>query len=145
MRTWKGLTALMALAPLAFTSTTVSAQEEQPTPAMQQCTAEVLPSQVQSGQAAERVSISLSSAIGNVTELTTENAEAGVKVADPADLPKTEMAAEEAAPAPIEMAAENNSLTIWLNTEDAQPGTYPFTLTGESGSCTGSIEITEAH
>ena len=145
MRTWKGLTALMALTPLAFTSTPASAQQEQATPAMQQCTAQVLPSQVQSGQKAERVSISLSSPVGNVTELTTENAEAGVKVADPTDLPKTEMAAEGTAQKPIEMAAENNRLTIWLNTENAQPGTYPFTLKGESGSCTGTIEITEAH
>lgn len=143
MRTWKGLTALMALAPLAFTSTPASAQEEQPTPAMHQCTAEVLPSQLHSGQKAERVSISLSSPVGNVTEFTTEDAEAGVKVADAADLPKTELAAEEAVQKPIEMAAENNRLTIWLNTEDAQPGTYAFTLKGESGACTGSLVISE--
>ena len=143
MRTWKGLTALMALTPLAFTSTPASAQEEQPTPAMQQCTAEVQPSQLHSGQKAERVSISLSSPVGNVAEFTTEDAEAGVKVADPADLPKTEMAAEETAQKPIEMAAENNRLTIWLNTEDAQPGTYPFTLKGDGGACTGSLVISE--
>ncbi len=103
----------------------------------------MLPSQLHSGQKAERVSISLSSPVGNVTEFTTEDAEAGVKVADPADLPKTEMAAEETAQKPIEMAAENNRLTIWLNTENAQPGTYPFTLKGDGGACTGSLEISE--
>lgn len=144
MRTWKGLTALMALTPLAFTSTPASAQEEQPAPAMQPCTATVLPSQVQSGQKAERVSISLTSAVGNVTEFTTENAEAGVTLADPADLPKTEMAAEAAPQKPIEMAAETNRVTIWLNTESAQDGTYPFTLKGENGTCTGTLEIGSA-
>lgn len=145
MRTWKGLTALMALAPLAFTSTPASAQEEQPTPAMQPCTATVLPGQLQSGQKAERVSVSLTSAVGNVTAFTTENAEAGVQLADPADLPKTEMANEAEAREPIEMAAEANTLTIWLNTEKAQAGTYAFTLKGENGTCTGNIEIGGTH
>ncbi len=140
MRTLKGLTALMALAPLAFTSTPASAQEPA-TPAMQECTAQVQPSQVQSGQKAEQVSISLSSPIGNVTELTTANADAGVKVADPADLPMSKMSSETTAPKPIEMAAEANSLTIWLNTETAQPGTIEFTLKGENGSCTGTLEV----
>jgi len=145
MRTWKGLTALMALAPLAFTSTPASAQQEEPTPAMQKCTATVLPGQVQSGQKAERVSISLSEAVGNVSAFTTENAEAGVSLADPTDLPKTEMAAEATPQKPIEMAAENNRVTIWLNTEKAQEGTYAFTLKGENGTCTGTIEIGSAH
>ena len=145
MRTWKGLTALMALAPLAFTTTPASAQDAQPAPAMQQCTAQAEPAHVQSGQKAERVSIALSSAVGNVTAFTTENAEAGIRLADAADLPKTEMAAEEAAPKPIEMAAETDHVTIWLNTENAEAGTYAFTLKGESGACTGSIMIGAMH
>jgi hypothetical protein len=133
----------MALAPLALTATPAAAQEEEPT-TMEACTATVLPSQVEAGQTAERLSISLSSAIGEVSEFTTAEETAGLSVADAADLPASEMAAEEEEQEPIEMADTGDSVTIWLNTADAQAGTYEFTLKGADGECTGSIEVTDS-
>ncbi len=143
MRTWKGLVALTAFAPLAIAASPLAAQEAQPSEAMPVCSATVKPAQVQAGQKAERIAVTLSSAIGEVSAFSTEQAEAGVKLAEQADLPRTEMANEAEAQKPIEMASENNEVTIWLNTETAEPGTYHFTLQGDSGKCEGSVEITK--
>jgi hypothetical protein len=143
MRTWKGLVALTALAPLAIAASPLAAQEAQPSEAMPACSATVKPAQVRAGLKAERVAVTLSSAIGAVSEFSTEQAEAGVKLAEQADLPRTEMANEAQAQKPIEMANEGNQVTIWLNTEAAEPGTYHFTLQGDSGKCEGSVEITK--
>jgi len=143
MRTWKGLVALTAFAPLAIAASPLAAQEAQPSETMPVCSATVKPAQVRAGQKAERVAVTLSSAIGAVSAFSAEQAEAGVKLAEQADLPKTEMANEAEAQKAIEMANENNQVTIWLNTEKAEPGTYHFTLQGDSGKCEGSVEITK--
>jgi len=141
MRNWKGLVALTAFAPLAIAASPLAAQETQPSADMQACSATVKPEQVRAGQKAERVAITLSSAIGGVSAFTTEQPEAGVKLAEQADLPKAEMASEAQAQKPIEMANEGNVVTVWLNTEKAEPGSYHFTLKGDSGTCEGSVEI----
>jgi len=141
MRNWKGLVALTAFAPLAIAASPLAAQQKEPTEAMPSCSATVKPAQVRAGQKAERVAITLSSAIGGVSAFTTEQPEAGVKLAEQTDLPRTEMASEAQAQKPIQMANEGNLVTVWLNTEKAEPGTYHFTLKGESGTCEGSVEI----
>jgi len=143
MRTWKGLVALTAFAPLAIAASPLAAQEAQPSEMMPVCSATVKPAQVRAGQKAERIAVTLSSAIGVVSAFSAEQPEAGVKLAEQTDLPKAEMANEAEAQKPIEMAKEDNQVTLWLNTETAEPGTYRFTLQGDSGKCEGSVEITK--
>lgn len=135
MRTlFKNLLASSATLALAIVPGALSAQEAQ-------CTAEVNPAEIEAGQKAVQVTVALSAPAAASVELAAP-AESGLSLAAPADIPRSEMAAEEEAPQPIELAAEGgNQVTLWLNTENAEPGTHEFTLEGGENACTGQITI----
>lgn len=133
-----GLLTLLPFALLGITSEQANAQlpeQEQ----MTSCNATATPQQVQAGETATQVSVSLSQPVGQIDEFEAQG-DAGLKVAEASDLPRTEMAAEAEQPEPIQMSGANQ-VTLWLNTEEAQPGSYEFTLTGSEGDCRGTITV----
>lgn len=103
------------------------------------CTATVDVASIPAGEAATPVTFSLSESIGEVTGI--EAGESGLRTASPEDLGQSEMATEEA-PKVIEMSAESEGIAqIWLNTLEAQPGTFEVTLNSETGSCTAVVTV----
>lgn len=132
-----GLLTLLPFALIGITSESASAQT--PEPEMTSCNATATPQQVQAGETAAQVSVSLSQPVGQIDEFEAQG-DAGLKLAEASDLPRTEMAAEPEEPQPIQMAGANQ-VSIWLNTEEAQPGSYEFTLRGSEGDCTGTITV----
>lgn len=118
---------------------------------------------IQSGERAARVTFTLTGSVGNISDFSAEKREGmetptnpqqeeqalgqekgdDLKLAEGDDLPATqrEMAASgEQENEAIQMSTQN-SVTLWLNSEDASAGTYHFTLEGENGECTGQIEV----
>lgn len=132
----RSVAGLMSLA-FAIAIGTAPASAQEPSLSGGQCTAELAPAQVQSGEAAVSVTAVLSEQVGEVTGV--EAPGSGVAIAAPEDLPRTEMAAEER-PRPINLT-EGNSWTIWLDTSQAAPGTYEVTFTGSEGSCQGQLTV----
>lgn len=133
-----GLLAVAALAPLALTSTDLTAQEEvQEIPA---CTASVLPVEIPAGQPAFSLSVTLSEPVGLITSFDGGEG-SGLKLAAPEDLPRVDMAAEGEPPRPIEMSNDESRLRLWLNTVDVEPGAYDFALLGSGGECTGTVTV----
>jgi hypothetical protein len=132
-----GLLTLLPFALLGLTSDSATAQ--QPEQELAACNATATPQQVQAGEVAAQVSVSLSQPVGQVDQFEAQG-DAGLKLAEASDLPRTEMAAEPEQPQPITMAGANQ-VTLWLNTEEAQPGSYEFTLRGSEGDCRGTITV----
>lgn len=115
---------------------------------------------VQAGQKAVQVTLQLSSPVGQISSFDAQSTGATptdpmqqeqqqqrqqgqLKLAEASDLPQTqrEMAREgETGNRAIQMSGQNN-VELWLNTENAQPGQYRFTLRGEQGSCQGQIQV----
>jgi hypothetical protein len=132
-----GTVALFAFALLALSTTSVSAQEDPSS--MAQCSATVSPTEIQAGNPAEKLSITLSSPVGEIDEFEAEDS--NLSLSEASDLPRTELAAETEEPEPITMSETGNEVTVYVNSTEAEPGTYPFTLTGADGECQGSITV----
>lgn len=119
--------------------------------------------ELRSGQKASQVTLQLSSPIGNIKDFKAERRDAltgqpvdeetlpeqereigfDLKLAEGDDLPQTqrEMARDvEQEHEAIQMSTQN-TVTLWLNTEEAAAGHYHFTLEGENGKCEGQIEV----
>ena len=128
---------------IAFAPQALGAQEQQQE-MERQCTAEVAPEAIQAGAPAVRLIAALSQTIGPVSGLEAPEA-SGISLASPEDLPRSEMAneGEESAPSPIELTGEQNRLTVWLNTEEANPGTHTVTFKGEAGTCQAQVTVAE--
>jgi hypothetical protein len=136
-----GLAAAMTLVPLALMNNGASAQ--QPATDTQACVAHVLPTSIPSGITASRLTVTLSKAIGDVTRFTPDE-DSGITLADPKDLPPTDMARQGEAPKPIQMSNDAQSrVTVWLNTKEAKEGDYHFTLKGADGVCSGSLKVVQ--
>lgn len=106
----------------------------------QECTAEVSPAAIPAGSAAAQVTLSLSGEVGPITEL--GESDSGITLADPADLPRTDMAAE-TAPTPIQMSGQN-VWQLWLDTREAEAGDHEFEVVGATGTCTATLTIQPA-
>lgn len=131
--------AALAVAAVAFAPSHVNAQEDA-LELQQECTAQVSPAQVEAGAAAVMVSVTLSEDIGAVERV--EAVGSGITEASSDDIPRTEMATDEEAPKSILEGAAANTWTVWLNTTDAEAGTYPVTfVTTEGTTCTADLEI----
>lgn len=130
-------------------------QQQQQRPTQQQSQG------IQSGQKATQVTLQLTSPVGNIKDFSAEKRDAqtgeplpeeqreiagvgdDLKLAEGDDLPETqrEMARTgEQENEAIQMSTQN-TVTLWLNTEDASAGHYHFTLEGENGQCTGQLEV----
>lgn len=135
------LAAASAACALALVAGTLGAQEV-PEPQLEACTAELSPAEVQSGSAAVEVTVTLPEAPGPVTAVEAAPA-SGIALASPADLPRSDMAADEAeeAPQPIAMGNAANTWTVWLNTANATPGRYQLTFNTGTSSCQGEVII----
>lgn len=138
--------ALVMAVSVALAPSTAVAQEEgsEKQEKVVECTAEFTPTAVRPGQIATRVSVSLTRPIGTVKKL--EAAEgSGVALATQEDLNMADLAREGdeegSVPEPIVMSREANMVTVWLNTRDAEEGTYHVLLKGEEGKCAGEIAV----
>lgn len=134
-----GAAAMLLALPLAF-SPEVSAQE--PTQEVPQCVATVEPVEIQAGQAAVQVTATLSEDIGEVNAFTGPE-DSGLALADPADIPRVDMANPEEEPQPIVLTPETNSVALWLTTADVAPGEIEAQLESEEGSCTAQLVVVE--
>jgi hypothetical protein len=104
-----------------------------------QCTAEVAPAELATGEAALRVIFTLSESIGSISGV--DAVGSGLALAAPEDIPRAEMASPDEAPRPIELGAEANTVTVWLRTADAQAGEFALTLQGEGGTCQARVAV----
>lgn len=137
------LSTTMALAvPLALSPLMASAQEPPPEPEPPQCTATVEPVTIEAGLAAVQVTAALSEDIGPVDQFTGPE-DSGLTLADPADIPRVDMANPEEEPRPIEMTPETNSVALWLNTAEVVPGELEVRLHSQQSYCTAQITVIE--
>lgn len=121
--------ALTLVAALAVVPVDVAAQE---------CEAQLTPSTVPAGEAAVEVTAQLSESVGAVVGV--EEADGQVSTALPTDVPRTEMAAEEE-PEAIQMSEDGQNVTVWLNTSQAEEGTYEVSFVGDMGTCTAELTV----
>lgn len=130
--TKKMLAALTVAAALMIGPAAASAQD---------CTARLSPSQIESGSDAVLVTVTLEEDMGQIESV--ESEEGNIESADPTDIPRTEMAAGEEDPQPIRQGADQTTWTVWLNTSDAEEGTFPLTfVTSEGDRCTAELQVT---
>lgn len=143
--------AAVAVAALLATPSAATAQEEaQEAEVAERCTVEFDLSEVEPGRTAVRLTALLSTEAGEVQDLKVSE-ESGLALAAPEDLERVAMAfgepeegEEPVTPKPIEIAAVGNQATIWLNTENAAPGTHRVILVGrDGGECEGELTVTE--
>lgn len=133
------LAALALVLPAAFLPQVGSAQVEEEPEEPLVCTAQTEVT-VAPGQSAVSVTFTLSEDIGPI--LGVESSESGLLVADPADLPRVDMANPEATPQPIQISNEaENTVIVWLNSADAQEGTHEFWLVSEGARCASTITV----
>jgi hypothetical protein len=123
----------------AFVGTPHDVTAQVATPAAPACTAEVLPVEIAAGVTAVRLSVVLSADVGDVTSM--EAAEgSGIAVSAPADLPRVPLATEE--PQAIAAGMGDNTWTVWVNTNEVDPGTHAVTFIGPEGRCTADLTVT---
>jgi hypothetical protein len=145
---------------LAFSAAVSEAQQPPAIPAVPaapaaQCTAQVEPAQVPTGQAAVRLTFTLSSGIGAISGVDAQQG-SGLALAAPADIPRAAMANPATAnPAatnaaananaearPIQLAAQPNTVTVWLKTAGVQAGEFDLTLKGENDrTCNTKVKV----
>lgn len=135
-------TALALGLAFALLPQTAEAQEQE---GQMECAVEVSPQSILAGQPAVPVEGRLTQDIGDVESL--EAGESGLAIASPEDIGRTELARTEGEepPQPVETSRTGDQIkaTVWLNTEDVEPGTHGFVLVGENGTCAGEIEVAE--
>jgi hypothetical protein len=129
------LGALVATAAVMAAPSDVNAQVNQSAPA---CTAEVLPAEIAAGESAVRLTVALSSNVGDVASIEAPEG-SGIAVAAPGDLPRIPLATEE--PLPIMRGTEDNTWTVWVNTSMSEPGTHEVTFIGQDGRCTADLTV----
>jgi hypothetical protein len=136
----RSLNASLALAlAFAFVANGAMAQEPPVTPAPQ-CEAEVTPEAVPAGEAAVRVTFTLSEGIGDISGL--EAPEGTLTVAAAEDIPRVDMANPNEEVRPIDLAADTNTVTVWIRTVGAEAGSVAVTLQGENdATCTASVTV----
>lgn len=142
--TKQALSGFLALALSVIVLPGAADAQEQEAQQQQECTAQVNPEAVETGQSAVKVKATLASPVGQVRGF--EAPGSGLKPADPAEIgkKKTEMAREEEQqpPQPVEMAAGDQATVIlWLNTEDASAGDHQVTLQGTDGTCAATVSV----
>lgn len=143
-RTKDILSGFLALALSVLLVPGAADAQEQQTPEQGECTVEVTPQPVQSGEAAVSVTARLSQSVGAVEGFKAPD-ESGLELADANDIQKRSMAREEGEgePQPIQMARGDSQVTLWLNTENAESGSYEVTLEGANGVCEGNVSVGE--
>jgi hypothetical protein len=135
----KGLAALAFVAALAVPAH-VTAQDPIPEAETEACTAQVNPAQVAPGEKAQQITVAFPQQVGAITGV--EAAEgSGIALSAAADLPRTELAAGEPAPSPIEMGEGPNTWNVFLDLSQANAGTHELTFRSSEGDCTAEITV----
>jgi type 1 fimbria pilin len=129
----------IALALIATATNAQQAQAPGQAPAAQ-CTAQATPAEVATGQAAVKLSFTLSAPIGAVSGVEAPEG-SGIALAAATDIPREGMANPAEQPRPIDLAADTNTLTLWIKTAGVQAGEFPLKLQGENGSCTVTVTV----
>jgi hypothetical protein len=136
--TMKGLAALAFVAALTAVPAHVTAQD--PVTETEACTAQVNPAQVAPGEKAQQITVAFPQQVGAITGV--EAAEgSGITLSAAADLPRTELAAGEPAPSPIEMGEGPNTWNVYLDLSQANAGTHELTFRSSEGDCTAEITV----
>ena len=58
-----------------------------------------------------------------------------------ADIPREGLANPTDQVRPIALAAETNTVTLWIKTAGVKAGAFDLKLNGQNGSCTGSLTV----
>lgn len=132
------ITGVMAIGLVALAPGTLAGQEAPAQP--EQCSADISPATVQAGETATELTAAFSEPLGAIAAIRPDR-ESGLAVAAPADLPREDMAAEGEEPRPVQMSSDGTSVSVWLNTETAQPGTHQIAFQGENGECLGEVTV----
>lgn len=129
------LTRILLLSiPIALTPTLVSAQ-------IPECTASISPGEILAGVAAVQITAVLSEDIGMVQTFEAPEG-SGLRLADPADIPRADMSNPEAMPRPMVMTPSTNEVTIWVNTTNVTPGKYDILFGSAGGMCMAPLTVT---
>lgn len=128
---------LLACAALGGSRSGADAQERESA----MCRAEAMTPALPAGLKATPVTFELTRPVGEITTLQVWDAEAGLELAEPGDLPRAAMVSEAEAPSPISMSNENRRVTLWVSTEGVEPGMYEIRLRGAQGDCTAQLEV----
>lgn len=126
---------ILGFVPLAILASSASAQEEDGA-----CKAELSPGSIRVESPAIRVTARLSRDIGEITALDGPD-ESGVRLSSTAELELMAKTTDADPEDPVALSADGHTATLWLNTEDAEPGRYTITLEGETGACTSDITV----
>lgn len=127
-----------ALSLYGIVPATLNGQEaEQPA----ECTAEASPSNLLPGHPAIKVLVALSAPVGSDVGFAVHR-DSGLELTDPRDIPGTELSAGQGVPPSIQVSSEDGTeVTLWLNTENAEPGSHELTLESGERACAGHIRI----
>jgi hypothetical protein len=124
---------LLLTIPIALTPALVSAQ-------VPECTAAIDPGEIPTGIAAVQITAVLSEDIGMIRTFEAPE-DSGLRLADPADIPRVDMANPEELPRPIVMTPSTNEVTIWVNTANVTPGKYDVHFGSSGGLCTAQLTV----
>jgi hypothetical protein len=130
----------IALAVLASAGTAQQAQPAGAAPAAAQCTAKATPAEIATGQNAVKLTFALSAPIGAVSGIEAPEG-SGIALAAAADIPREGLANPTDQVRPIALAAETNTVTLWIKTAGVKAGAFDLKLTGQNGTCTGSLTV----
>jgi hypothetical protein len=131
---------------LAVLATAGTAQQAQPqnaapaAPAAAQCTAKATPAEIATGQNAVKLTFALSSPIGAVSAVEAPEG-SGIALAAAAEIPREGLSNPADQGRPIELAAETNTVTLWIKTAGVKAGAFDLKLQGQNGTCTGSLTV----
>lgn len=102
------------------------------------CTAELSPAAIRVESPGVRVTARLSRDIGGLTAVDDAG---GVRLSTAAELELIAKTSDRAAEEPIALSDDGRTAILWLNTEDAEPGTRTLTLEGEGEACTSELTV----
>lgn len=144
MRSYARFPFVIAVTLALFAPQAAVAQEEPVEAEVPQCMAVIDVEAIPAGEAAVAITFTLSEDVGAITGI--ESPESGLAIAAPEDLPRVDMANEDApAPEPIQMSNDaENTFTVYLNSAQAQEGTHDLWLIGEQGRCASQVVVQPA-
>jgi hypothetical protein len=131
-------TVLAPAAALAILATGAIAQQPPAAAAAPQCTAKATPAEIPASQTAVRVTLELSAGIGDVSAIEAPEG-SGVALAEASDIPREGLANPAEQPQPIQLAAESNTVTLWIKT--GQAGEFSLKLQGANGTCDAAVTV----
>lgn len=100
---------------------------------------------VERGQTAVALEVQLSEGLREITEFAAAEG-SGLSLASEEDLARTEMARtgeqeQDQQPQPISMTEGSRTATVWINTEEASPGTYQVSFRGGDARCDTQLRV----